>query len=119
MSLAPTLSSGQDRQDLIDDVDLVSLGMQGARLQSYEPLDELAVWSVVDPLGTTCLLVRRADVEGLVAACESAPRLPTLDLRVGDAVRSEEVGRLAIGSTVRFALNGQQVEVRVTPAETP
>ena len=116
--LTPARLSGQDRQDLIDEVDLLSLGMQGAQLRAYERFDDLAVWSAADPRGTACLLVQHAD-EALRVVCASEPLLPALDLRVGDAVQPDEVGHLPIGSSIRFLLQDQRVEVEVTQGDAP
>ncbi|KRA23835.1 hypothetical protein ASD65_04910 [Microbacterium sp. Root61] len=114
--LAATQSTAQERQDLIDQVDLASFGMVGSRLQPFADFRELSVWSATSPSGVTCLLVR-SDSDGVFqVGCTPAPLQPSIDLRVGDQVRSALVGDLAIDSVVRFVLRGDEVGVWIADA---
>lgn len=108
----------QERQDLVDDVDLASIGMVGAQLQGFRDFRELSVWSATDSSAVTCLLVR-SEHEGLLeVGCTPAPLQPSLDLVVGDQVRPERVGDLPVGSVIRFVLRGAEVGVWIADAPT-
>ncbi len=117
--LAPTKASAQERQDLIDEVDLFSFGMTGARLQSFAPFRQLSVWSAVNTAGMTCLLVRSQSDGVFHVGCTPSPLQPSLDLRVGYDVRPELVDDLAPGSVVRLVLHGDDVGVWVAEAPDP
>ncbi|SDG96295.1 hypothetical protein [Microbacterium pygmaeum] len=109
--LVPTDSTQQERQDIIDLVDLTSFGMVGAQLESFGAFRELSVWSAVDDSGLTCLLVG-SEADGLAqVACTPAPLQPSLDLRVGERIEAASVGGLGAGSVVRFAMDGHSIEV--------
>lgn len=104
-------SSQQERQDLIDEVDLATFGMVGAHLRAFTGFHELSVWSASSGSGMTCLLVQSDGGEVLQMGCTPAPLQPSIDLRVGDQVSPDLVGGLPAGSVVRFALRGGQVGV--------
>lgn len=114
--LTAAQSSLQQRQDLVDEVDLASIGMIGARLQPFADFRDISVWSAVNSSGVTCLLVG-SDREGdFQIACTPAPLQPSLDLRVGDQVRPGLVGGLPAGSVVRLVLHGDDVGVWIAEA---
>lgn len=114
--LAATQSTVQERQDLIDQIDLASFGMVGSRLQPFADFRELSVWSATSSSGVTCLLVR-SDSDGVFeVGCTPAPLQPSIDLRVGEQVRPELVGDLAMDSVVRFVLRGDEVGVWIADA---
>lgn len=109
-------SSPQERQDLIDHVDLESIDMVGARLQQLGAFRGLTVWSAVGAHGESCLFVGSEDDDEFRTGCTPAPLQPSLDLRVGDQLRPEDVGDLPIGSVIRFALHGDDVGVWIGKA---
>ncbi|KAA9106424.1 hypothetical protein [Microbacterium rhizomatis] len=117
-TLAAARSSAQARQNLVDHVDLIAMGMLGARLDPFAGYGALSVWSATNESGTRCLLVGSGDSE-FRSACAPAPLDPSLDLRVGDDVRPGLVGGLPTGSVIRFVLSGDDVGVWVAHAPSP
>lgn len=109
-------STQQERQDLIDQVDLAALDMIGARLQRFDEFRDLSVWSATGGSGVTCLLVGSDGRGAFHVGCTPAPLRPSLDLRVGNTLRPEVVGDLPVGSVVRLVLHGDDVGVWVAEA---
>jgi hypothetical protein len=111
--LAASRATAQERQDLIDEVDLASFGMVGARLQPFAEYRDLSVWSAMSEAGLTCLLVRADGAGVFQVGCTPAPLEPSIDLTVGLDVHPHLVGDLPLGSVVRFVLRGDDVDVWV------